>query len=204
MNLKNIIAGIIFLVLLGFVYDYVSDTRVEALEAEARVRVLEEERMELEQEVEEAAAGYEALLDSLSQAHDSIAEIREDAIVIASEASISFDEDVSVLRDSLEAYEGLGDILDRVEASHAVEVEAYQVQVETLELDKVLLVGRVAVLDSLWLLEQRINDALRTEVTALNEEADAWERAATVTFVGRLGSAIPAALVGAGIALLIR
>jgi len=204
MNLKKVVVVIGILALLGFAYNFVSSTRADAVAADARVRVLEAERMELEQEVEEATLGYEALLDSLSQAHDSIAEIREDAIIIASEASISFDEDVGILRDSLEAYEGLGEILDRVEASHAVEVEAYQVQVETLELDKVLLVGRVAVLDSLWLLEQRVNDALRTEIVALNDEANAWERAATITLTGRLGSAIPYALAGAGIALLIR
>ena len=204
MNFKYITALAGVFVILSFAYTCASGVRTEALEADARVKVLEEERIELERQVEEAAEGYDALSDSLSQAHDSIAEIRETARTSASDARVSFDEDVMVLRDSLQSYDGLGEILDRVEANHEVEIKAYQVQVKTLELDKALLTRRVTVLDSLWIQEQDLNAALRTEIAALNVEADAWEKAATITLVGRLGSIVPYALAGAGIVLLVR
>jgi len=204
MKVKEIIVVVGVLVALGFAYSYASGARADAVAAEERVRVLEVERMELEREVEEATQGYELLVDSLSQAHDSIAEVRAEAVITASEASRSFERGFGVLRDSLEAYDGLVEILDQVQTSHQEEVTAYQVQIETLETDKVLLFERVTVLDSMWILEQRVNESLRAEIGALNEEADAWERAATITLAGRLGSAIPYALAGAGIALLVR
>ena len=59
-------------------------------------------------------------------------------------------------------------------------------------------------LDSLWVLEQTVNESLRVEIGALNEEADAWERLANTSFLGNIGSAVPYALAGAGIALLER
>ena len=202
--IKEITAGILVLVLVVLGFSYVSGVKTEAMEAEARVKVLEEERIELERQVEEAAEGYEILRDSLDQAHDSIAEVRARAVERASGASVSFNDGIRVLRDSLESYDGLEVILDEIQADHLDEVQAYQEQVETLELDKMLLTRRVTVLDSLWIQEQDLNAALRTEIAALNVEADAWEKAATITLVGRLGSIVPYALAGAGIMLLIR
>ena len=202
--IKEITAGILVLVLVVLGFSYVSGVKTEAMEAEARVKVLEEERIELERQVEEAAQGYEALLDSLSQAHDSIAEIRAEAVSTASGARVSFEEGMGVLRDSIQAYDGLEEILDDIQSDHEEEVGAYQTQIKTLELDKMLLTRRITTLESEWMQEQDLNVALRTEITALNVEADAWEKAATVTLVGRLGSIVPYALAGAGIVLLIR
>ena len=204
MNFKYITALAGVFVILSFAYTCASGARTEALEADARVKVLEEERIELEEQVEESVQGYEVLLDSLAQAHDSIAEIRAVAVSTASEARRSFDEGIGVLRDSIEAYDGLEAILDDVQAGHEEEVEAYQAQIKTLEMDKMLLTRRITTLESVWMQEQDLNVALRTEITALNVEADAWEKAATVTLVGRLGSIVPYALAGAGIVLLIR
>ena len=204
MNLKQIIAVAGVLVVLGFGYNYVSGARTSAIEAEARVKFLEAERVELERQVEEANEGYEALIDSLAQAHDSLAEVRAEAAETASEASRNFNEGIETLRDSLEAYDGLGVILDQVETNHQEEVVAYQVQVQTLEADKFLLQERIVVLDSMWLLEQGVNEALRTEIAALHEESDAWERVANSSFFGKLGGAVPYVVAGAGIALLIK
>jgi len=204
MNLKQIIAVIGVLIVLSFGYNYVSGARANAFEAEARVKFLEAERVELERQVEEAIEGYEALLDSLAQAHDSLAVVRAEAAETASEASRSFDEGIQTLRDSLVAYEGLGVILDEVESDHREEVAAYQVQVQTLQADKLLFQERIVVLDSMWLLGKEVNEALRTEIAALHEESDAWERVANSSFLSKLGIAVPYALAGAGIALLIR
>lgn len=203
MNLKQVLIALATLVLLGLVYNYVSGARLDALEAEARVRVLEAERIELERQVEEAAQGYEALVDSLTQAHDSLAQVRAEAVETASDASRSFSHNIEVLRDSLQSYDGLEGLLDQVQVDHEEEVAAYQVQIQTLEDDKTLLWERVTVLDSLWVLEQRVNESLRVEIGALNEEADAWERLANTSFLGNIGSAVPYALAGAGIALLV-
>ena len=204
MNLKQIIAVAGVLVVLGFGYNYVSGARASAIEAEARVKFLEAERVELERQVEEATEGYEALVDSLAQAHDSLAVVRAEAAETASEASRSFDEGIETLRDSLESYEGLGEILDQVESDHREEVVAYRVQIETLETDALLLRERITVLDSMWVLEKNVNDALRSEIEALHEESDAWERVANSSFLRKLGGAVPYALAGAGIALLIK
>jgi len=171
--------------------------------AEEKVRLLEIERADLERQVEEALQGYEVLKDSLDHAHDSIAEVRARAIERASDASISFDEGVGVLRDSLEAYEGLGTILNEIEYDHRIEVQAYQEQVETLETDKALLWQRVTALDSMWIKEQQVNDALRREITALNKEADAWEALATPSIISRIKGAVPYVLVGVGIGTLL-
>ena len=204
MKAKEIIAVAGVLVALGFAYSYASGARADAVAAEERVHVLEAERMELERQVEEATQGYELLVDSLAQAHDSLAEVRAEAVVTASEASRSFERSFDVLRDSLGAYDGLVEILDQAEADHQEEVTAYQVQIQTLEADKVLLFKRVTVLDSMWVLEQGVNESLRTEIAALNQEADAWERLANMSFLGGLRGAVPYALASAGIVLLIR
>ena len=204
MKAKELIAVAGVLVVLGFAYNYASGARADAVAAEERVRVLEVERMELERQVEEATQGYELLVDSLAQAHDSLAEVRAEAVVTASEASRSFERSFDVLRDSLGAYDGLVEILDQAQADHQEEVTAYQVQIQTLEADKVLLFERVTVLDSLWVLEQGIGESLRAEIGALHEEADAWQRLANISFLGKLGRVAPYALAGAGIALLIR
>jgi hypothetical protein len=160
--------------------------------------------VELERQVEEAVQGYDLLVDSLAQAHDSLAEVRAEAVVTASEASRSFERSFDVLRDSLGSYDGLAEILDQAQTDHQEEVTAYQVQIQTLEADKVLLFQRVTVLDSLWVLEQGVNESLRAEIGALHEEADAWQRLANIGLLGKLGSVAPYALAGAGIALLIR
>jgi len=204
MKIKEIITVIGVLVALAFAYSYASGARADAVAAEERVHVLEAERMELERQVEEATQGYELLVDSLAQAHDSLAEVRAEAVVTASEASRSFERGFDVLRDSLGAYDGLVEILDQAQMDHQEEVTAYQVQIQTLEADKVLLFQRVTVLDSLWVLEQGVNESLRAEIGALHDEADAWERLANTSFLGGLAGAVPYALAGAGIVLLIR
>ena len=204
MNLKEVVIVIVVMILLGFGFNYLDSSRADALVAEEKVRVLEAERVELERETEEALLTYELLQDSLDEAHDSIAEIREGAKNRATESSLAFKENVSILRDSLEGYGGLEAILDTLTASHLREVSAYQDQVATLEADKVLLWKRVEAIDSMWIREQEINQALRNEIVALNEESDAWQRAATPNVFKRLRGAVPYLIVGAGVVLLIR
>ena len=204
MKAKEIIAVAGVLVALGFAYSYASGARADAVAAEERVHVLEAERMELERQVEEAVQGYDLLVDSLAQAHDSLAEVRAEAVVTASEAASSFERGFDVLRDSLGAYDGLVEILDQAQADHQEEVTAYQVQIQTLEADKVLLFQRVTVLDSLWVLEQDIGESLRAEIGALHEEADAWQRLSNTSFLSGLRGVAPYALAGAGIVLLSR
>jgi|TARA_R110000824_G_C15104128_1_gene666548 chromosome segregation ATPase len=204
MNLKEVVIVIVVMILLGFGFNYLDSSRADALVAEEKVRVLEAERVELERETEEALLTYELLQDSLDEAHDSIAEIREGAKNRATESSLAFKENVSILRDSLEGYGGLEAILDTLTASHLREVSAYQDQVATLEADKVLLWKRVEALDSMWIREQEINQALRNEIVALNEESDAWRRVATPDLFKRLSGAVPYLIVGAGVGLLIR
>jgi len=203
MKVKEIAIVIGALIVLGFGFNYFDSSKADALIAEEKVRVLELERVELEEQVEEAAQDYEILKDSLDQAHDSIAEIRTESIQRASDASISFEEGVGVLRDSLEAYEGLGIILDKIEYDHRIEVQAYQEQVETLEADKALLWQRVEALDSMWIREQEVNTALRREVAALNEESDAWKAIATPSIISRVGRAVPYVLAGVAIGSLL-
>ena len=203
MNPKNIAVVIGVMILLGLGFSYVESSKADALIAEERVRVLEVERAELERQVEEALQGYEVLIDSLDHAHDSIAEVRAQAAERASDASRSFEEGVGVLRDSLEAYDGLETILNEIEYDHRIEVQAYQEQVETLEADKALLWQRVEALDSMWIKEQQVNDVLRREITALNEEADAWEALATPSIISRVKRAAPYVLAGVGIGTLL-
>jgi chromosome segregation ATPase len=204
MKAKEIAIVIGALILIGFGFNYLDTGRADALIAEGKVKVLEAERVELERETEEALQTYELLQDSLDEAHDSIAEIREEAKNRAVESSLTFEENVLILRDSLESFDGLGAILDTVRASHLREVSAYQDQIATLEADKVLLWKRVEAIDSMWIREQEINQALRNEIVALNEESDAWRRAATPNVFKRLRGAVPYLIVGAGVVLLIR
>ena len=184
-----LVAGLI--AFLGIIFNSYAGARERALVAEARVHILEEERMELELEFEQAVESYELLKTNLDQAHDSIAEIREDAENRAVESSLSFEENVLILRDSLESYDGLGEILDTLRATHLREVSAYQDQVATLEADKALLWKRVEATDSMWVREQEINDALRREVAALNEASDAWREVGSPGLFQRVTGAAP-------------
>ena len=202
-NLKAVVVALVTIALLGFGLSVINSSRADALAAEEKVRLLEIERLDLERQVEEAFEGYEILRDSLDQAHDSIAEVRARAVERASNASVSFNDGIRVLRDSLESYDGLGVILDEIQADHLDEVQAYQEQVETLEADKVLLGQRVAVLDSMWVTEQRVGDALRREIAALNEESDAWKAIVIPDIMSRIGKAVPYVVAGIGIGELI-
>ena len=197
-----VVAGVV--VALGFAYSYASGARADAVAAEERVQMLEAERLELQLKVEEAVEGYNLLVDSLAQAHDSLAEVRAEAVETASEASRSFERGFDVLRDSLGAYDGLVEILDQAQEDHQEEVTAYQVQIQTLEADKVLLFQRVTVLDSMWVLEQSVSESLRIEISALHEEADAWERLSNSNFLGGLRGVAPYALAGVGIVLILK
>ena len=199
-----VLGGVLLVLVLGL--GGFNSVRVDALVAEERVRVLEEERVELEHQMEEATEGYEILRDSLDQAHDSIAEVREEAVVRASRASRDFVTDLEVLRDSINAIQpdsGLEEIVDRIQVDHATQVQAYEVQVETLEADNLLLWQRVGALDSLWVQGQDLNASLRNEITALNQEADAWQRAANPNIFKRLGGSVPYILLGAGAIILL-
>ena len=160
-----VFGGVLLILILGL--RGFSSVKADALIAEERVRILEEERIELEHQMEEATEGYEILRDSLDQAHDSLSSVRTEAVLRASVASRSFKEGIGVLRDSLQTYGGLGNILDQIQEGHEEEVVAYQVQIQTLEADKVLLWGRITVLDSLWIQEQGLNMALRNEIKQL-------------------------------------
>ena len=199
-----VLGGVLLVLVLGL--GGFNSVRVDALVAEEWVRVLEEERVELEHQMEEATEGYEILRDSLDQAHDSIAEVREEAVVRASRASRDFVTDLEVLRDSINAIQpdsGLEEIVDRIQVDHATQVQAYEVQVETLEADNLLLWRRGEVVDSLWIQEQDLNASLRNEITALNQEADAWQRAANPNIFKRLGGSVPYILLGAGAIILL-
>ena len=192
-----VLGGVILILILGL--RGFSNAKVEALVAE--VRVLEEERVGLERQMEEDAEGYEILRDSLDQAHDSIAKVREEAVARASRASMSFDANLEMLRNSINVVQpdsGLGEIVDRIQADHEIQIQAYEVQIETLEADNLLLWRRVEVSDSLWIQGQSLNASLRNEIAALNQESDAWQRAANPNIFKRLGGSIPYILVGVG------
>ena len=194
--------GVLLLLIFGF--NYVDSARTDALVAEGRVQVLEAEREELEQEVQEAVQNYESLKDSLGQVQDSLAEVREQAENDVLTSSVSFEENLTILRDSLEDRSSLAAVLDTLESNHQKVVEGYEVQVASLEWDKQILLTRVESLDSLWVMEQRLNESLRKEITALNQASDAWKRAATPTVFSRLRGAVPYIVVGAGAVLLLR
>lgn len=199
---KEIIMLGVVLVFLGLAYSYVGDAKTDALIAGERVRVLEVERKELEVSLEKATQDYEILRDSLDYAHDSIAEVRADAVERAVEASESFTDNMGILRDSLEIYEGLRPVFDQIQEDHDREVSAYQDQVETLETENLMLWRRVTVIDSIWSMDQRVNASLRREITALNAESDAWERVAKGSLFGKIRSGVPYAIIGGGIAML--
>ena len=194
--------GVLLLLVFGF--NYVDSARTDALVAEGRVQVLEAEREELEQEVQDAVQNYESLKDSLGQVQDSLAEVREQAENDVLTSSVSFEENLTILRDSLEDRSSLAAVLDTLESNHQKVVEGYEVQVASLEWDKQILLTRVESLDSLWVMEQRLNESLRKEITALNQASDAWKRAATPTVFSRLRGAVPYIVVGAGAVLLLR
>ena len=204
MKPSSIAVAVGVLLLLVFGFNYVDSARTDALVAEGRVQVLEAEREELEQEVQEAVQNYESLKDSLGQVQDSLAEVREQAENDVLTSSVSFEENLTILRDSLEDRSALAAVLDTLESNHQKVVEGYEVQVASLEWDKQILLTRVESLDSLWVMEQRLNESLRKEITALNQASDAWKRAATPTVFSRLRGAVPYIVVGAGAVLLLR
>ena len=58
-------------------------------------------------------------------------------------------------------------------------------------------------LDSMWVTEQRVGDALRREIAALNEESDAWKAIVIPDIMSRIGKAVPYVVAGIGIGVLI-
>jgi chromosome segregation ATPase len=197
-----IAVGVIFLLFFGF--DYVDSARMDAMAAEGKVEVLEAERAELEKEVEDAIHNYESLKDSLDQVQDSLAEVREQAENDVLTSSVSFEENLTILRDSLDDQSGLEAVLDTLESNHLKVVEGYETQVASLEWDKQILLTRVESLDSLWVMEQRLNESLRNEITALNQASDAWKRAANPGVLKKLRSSLPYLIAGAGAVILTR
>tara|TARA_R100001377_G_scaffold18321_1_gene9448 strand:+ start:56 stop:688 length:633 start_codon:yes stop_codon:yes gene_type:complete len=197
-----IAVGVIFLLFFGF--DYVDSARMDAMVAEGKVEVLEAERAELEKEVEDAIQNYESLKDSLDQVQDSLAEVREQAENDVLTSSVSFEENLTILRDSLDDQSSLAMVLDTLESNHLQVVEAYEVQVASLVWDKQILLTRIDSLDSIWSRDQRVNEALRLEIAALNESSDAWRRAANPGVFKKLRSSLPYLIAGAGAVILTR
>ena len=204
MKPSSIAVAVGVLLLLVFGFNYVDSARTDALVAEGRVQVLEAEREELEQEVQEAVQNYESLKDSLGQVQDSLAEVREQAENDVLTSSVSFEENLTILRDSLDDQSGLEAVLDTLESNHLKVVEGYETQVASLEWDKQILLTRVESLDSLWVMEQRLNESLRNEITALNQASDAWKRAANPGVLKKLRSSLPYLIAGAGAVILTR
>ena len=204
MKTSNILVGLLALVVIVFGLRQVDSGRTNALLAEERVRVLEVEREQLEAEFEEAVESYESLRDSLDLAHDSLAKIRDEAKNDALTASLSYNENLTTLRTRLEGQSGLEALLDTLELNHQKEVSAYQTQIATLEADNALLWQRVESLDSMWVMEQDLNEALRLEVAALNEQSDAWKSVANRSVFGRIGGAVPYILAGVAIGSLVQ
>tara|TARA_R110000765_G_scaffold58814_1_gene114866 strand:+ start:230 stop:853 length:624 start_codon:yes stop_codon:yes gene_type:complete len=204
---NNFIVGFIVFALLGFtgiIFNSAAGSRVRAELAEERVEELKEERLLIEEQLLESYKYYDVLKDSLDQAHDSLAEIRESAKNEALRSSVSFDENLTTLRDSLANQGGLEALLDTLELNHRKEVSSYQVQVATLEEDKLLLWRRVQVLDSTWSMDQRVNESLRREITALNEQSDAWKSVANRGVFSKIGGSVPYILAGVALGSLIR
>ena len=204
MKTNNILVGLLAVAVIVFGLRQMDSGRAAALIAEERVRVLEEERVQLEADFEQAIQNYESLKDSLDQAHDSLAKIREDAKNDALTASVSYNENLATLRGRLEGQSGLEALLDTLELNHQKEVSAYETQIATLEADNALLWQRVESLDSMWVQEQEINQALRLEVAALNDQSDAWKSVANRSLFGRIGGAVPYVLAGVAIGSLIQ
>ena len=188
----------------GIIFNKNSEARSRALVAEGRVEELEEQRSGLEDELLESYKYYDVLRDSLDNAHDSLEEIRESAKNEALTSSLSFNENLTTLRVSLENQSGLASLLDTLELNHQKEVSAYQVQVAVLEEDKLLLWKRVQILDSIWTMDQELNASLRLEITALNEESDAWKSVANPSIFNKVGGTIPYILVGVALGSILR
>ena len=204
---NNFIVGFIVFALLGFtgiIFNSAAGSRARAELAEERVEELKKERLLIEEQLLESYKYYDVLKDSLDQAHDSLAEIRESAKNEALRSSVSFDENLTTLRDSLANQGGLEALLDTLELNHRKEVSSYQVQVATLEEDKLLLWRRVQVLDSTWSMDQRVNESLRREITALNEQSDAWKSVANRGVFSKIGGSVPYILAGVALGSLIR
>ena len=204
MKASNIIVGLLAFAVIVFGLRQGDSGRTDALLAAEQVRILEEERAQLELEFEEAIESYESLRDSLDQAHDSLAKIREEAKNDALTASISYNENLTTLRGRLEGQSGLEALLDTLELNHQEEVSAYQTQIATLEADSALLWQRVETLDSMWVREQELNEVLRLEVAALNDESDAWRAVANKNIFKRIGGAVPYVLAGVAIGSLVQ
>ena len=204
MKTNNILVGLLAAAVIVFGLRQMDSGRTDALLAAEQVRILEEERARLELEFEEAIESYESLRDSLDQAHDSLAKIREEAKNDALTASISYNENLTTLRGRLEGQSGLEALLDTLELNHQEEVSAYQTQIATLEADNALLWQRVETLDSMWVREQELNEVLRLEVAALNDESDAWRAVANKNIFKRIGGAVPYVLAGVAIGSLVQ
>ena len=204
MKTNNILVGLLAAAVIVFGLRQMDSGRTDALLAAEQVRILEEERAQLESEFEEAIESYESLRDSLDQAHDSLAKIREEAKNDALTASISYNENLTTLRGRLEGQSGLEALLDTLELNHQKEVSAYQTQIATLEADNALLWQRVETLDSMWVREQELNEVLRLEVAALNDESDAWRSVANKNIFRRIGGAVPYVLAGVAIGSLVQ
>jgi len=204
MKTNNILVGLLAAAVIVFGLRQMDSGRTDALLAAEQVRILEEERAQLESEFEEAIESYESLRDSLDQAHDSLAKIREEAKNDALTASISYNENLTTLRGRLEGQSGLEALLDTLELNHQEEVSAYQTQIATLEADNALLWQRVETLDSMWVREQELNEVLRLEVAALNDESDAWRSVANKNIFRRIGGAVPYVLAGVAIGSLVQ
>ena len=204
MKTNNILVGLLAAAVIVFGLRQMDSGRTDALLAAEQVRILEEERAQLESEFEEAIESYESLRDSLDQAHDSLAKIREEAKNDALTASISYNENLTTLRGRLEGQSGLEALLDTLELNHQEEVSAYQTQIATLEADNALLWQRVETLDSMWVREQELNEVLRLEVAALNDESDAWRAVANKNIFKRIGGAVPYVLAGVAVGSLVQ
>jgi len=204
MKTNNILVGLLAATVIVFGLRQMDSGRTDALLAAEQVRILEEERAQLELEFEEAIESYESLRDSLDQAHDSLAKIREEAKNDALTASISYNENLTTLRGRLAGQSGLEALLDTLELNHQEEVSAYQTQIATLEADNALLWQRVETLDSMWVREQELNEVLRLEVAALNDESDAWRSVANKNIFRRIGGAVPYVLAGVAIGSLVQ
>ena len=169
---KELLICGVLIILLALSFNRIGSARSAALIAEGRVEQLEEQRMELEDQLTESYEYYQVLRDSLDLAHDSLTEIREEAKNDALTSSVSFEENLGILRDSLDDQSSLAMVLDTLESNHLKVVASYQIQVETLEEENLMLWKRVQVTDSMWLLEQNLNQALRNEIVGLNEASE--------------------------------
>ena len=197
---NNFIAILIIIGLLSFsgiIFNSNAAAKVRAELAEEEVEELRSQRLKLEDQLLESYEYYDILRDSLDNVHDSLAEVRESAKNDALTSSVSFNENLSTLRESLANQDGLEVLLDTLELNHQKEVSSYQVQIATLEEDKVIL-------DSLWSMEQRVNESLRLEISALNKESDAWKDAANRGVFSKIGGSVPYVLAGVALGSFIR